>query len=463
MWQNKASSVHRILPRLCETSIRVFRENNTTDTMENTALSNYTNISEDSISTGLLMFQLIFQIVVFSFGVPGNCLILCVYWTKRLKTSTNVLIMALAWTDLSVCLLRIISYAFYLGFVHLSITVPLESTAIGTSIMLTAVIAADRFDCICRQQRRFFTPKRSKIAALSAFLISFFLNFPLFIKLFINSSDPIFDIIVHAFHLVWFLIALVMIVACYGKVYLTIREHVKVDDVSTTREVNCLSQGEESLTIQPSGISNIGNVPDISVLSTTVNQPSSSCTGTTRSNMINNRNNDASTSTQVIPDSCKGDISGQCEIQLKKVARGSHQVNPMKEEMVVDRGDRKPRHIQAKGKGRFQKVDTVLQRKTTKMLLITSVVFVLTWLPYYIFVVVKFADYGGADINPIFLEILGNLTTFLFTNNAVNPLIYGIANRRFRKDCREVLRKIKLCWIDNITENTDQINSRLLG
>ena len=134
-------------------------------------------------------------------------------------------------------------------------------------------------------------------------------------------------------------------------------------------------------------------------------------------------------------------------IQINKLARGPHQVNPIKEEMVVNIpvGDRNPRQIQAKGKGRFKHVNTVLQRKTTKMLLITSVVFVLTWLPYYIFVVMVFADYGGADINPRLLQILKNLAVVIFVNNAVNPLIYGIANRRFRKDCREVLRKIKLC------------------
>ena len=95
-----------------------------------------------------------------------------------------------------------------------------------------------------------------------------------------------------------------MIVACYGKVYLTIREHVKVGDVLATRDVNGLSQGEEGSTCQPCGLSKIGNVPDISVLSTTVDQPNSSCT--TRSNVINSKSNDASTSTQVIPDSSKG-------------------------------------------------------------------------------------------------------------------------------------------------------------
>ena len=52
------------------------------------------------------MFTLMTHAIMFLVGVPGNCLILRVYWNKTRKTSTNVLIMALKWTDLSVRLLR---------------------------------------------------------------------------------------------------------------------------------------------------------------------------------------------------------------------------------------------------------------------------------------------------------------------------------------------------------------------
>ena len=57
--------------------------------------------------TDVALFALITNLIVFLIGVPGNCLILRVYWTKTRKTSTNILIMALAWVDLFVCLLRL--------------------------------------------------------------------------------------------------------------------------------------------------------------------------------------------------------------------------------------------------------------------------------------------------------------------------------------------------------------------
>ena len=89
--------------------------------------------------------------------------------------------------------------------------------------------------------------------------------------------------------------------------------------------------------------------------------------------------------------------------------------------------------------------DGALQRKTTKMLLVTSVVFLLTWLPYWIYIALYLISNGDKHAYPLFYKIIDELSIILFINNAVNPLIYGIANRRFRKECRDVLNKIKLC------------------
>ena len=96
--------------------------------------------------------------------------------------------------------------------------------------------------------------------------------------------------------------------------------------------------------------------------------------------------------------------------------------------------------------GRTQKANTaILQRKTTTMLFATSMIFLFTWLPYWIYIAVTFALSSGLSINPLFVKILHETYLILYINNAINPLIYGLANRRFRKDCSEVLRKIKLC------------------
>ena len=58
--------------------------------------------------------DLVISIIVVMIGVPGNCLILRVYWTKTRKTSTRVLILALAWADFAVCALRLFIFAVLL-------------------------------------------------------------------------------------------------------------------------------------------------------------------------------------------------------------------------------------------------------------------------------------------------------------------------------------------------------------
>ena len=85
-----------------------------------------------------------------------------------------------------------------------------------------------------------------------------------------------------------------------------------------------------------------------------------------------------------------------------------------------------------------------LQRKTTHMLFMTSVVFMLTWLPQAVYVGTKLAGSGSSsnDGGPVSADAVFNLKPVLFLNNVVNPLIYGIANRRFRQACIDVLRKI---------------------
>ena len=190
-------------------------------------------------------FRLIFYIVVFIFGTPGNCFILRVYWTKSHKTSTHVLIMALAWADLMVCLYMIVNIvkeallfarSDHNGTIIFDFLEPFETTAIGTSIMVTGVIAADRYDCVCRPHRRFFTLIRGKIAIWASLLFSVFINIPQFIGGFPDSNIPSLNTIVLAFHVLLFVTVLVMIAVCYSLVYRAIKKHVKVGTVSTAQD-----------------------------------------------------------------------------------------------------------------------------------------------------------------------------------------------------------------------------------
>ncbi|XP_038053953.1 uncharacterized protein LOC119726370 [Patiria miniata] len=365
-----------------------------------------------AITVGGDIFTLVVHMITFVVGVPGNCLILRVYWTKPRKTSTHVFIMALALADLAVCLLRlrrISEEAILLAGCQVprALLFPWAfMTAFFTaSVLTTALIAADRYDCVCRAQNRYFTKKRAQAAAIIVFVFSFLMSTPAFVAMSTDPSNVLLRMLVLTIQIVLFVTALVMIAVCYQLVYMAIRKHVKVGvhskaGLSVGGHDGVRLCNEDSSMARPS-VSKTGET-EMSVIPMTSDIKNSPLKG-----MSTTKATDAFSSSQGIPGSSSD----------------------------------------TRGKGQqSQKVKTVnLQRKTTRMLFITSVVFLLTWLPYWISVAAEYAFYNGAPINPTVIRILKSSHAVCFTNNAANPLIYGIANRRFRQDCKEVLKKIRLC------------------
>ncbi|XP_038049717.1 D(2) dopamine receptor A-like [Patiria miniata] len=440
--------------------------------MENIFASNATatngSVAEDHPCNVRYIIQLIANILVFLLGVPGNCLILRVYWTKTRTTSTDILIRALAWADLAVCLLSMIQeiigislnlaaeysmYSFPPGLGPLivyAVINALADAAIVSSFSITAVIAVERYDCVCRPQKRIVNPRRSKIAVLVAVLFAIAVNarqIALDVCCRVSCAVPpsFFDwnieTIVEVFS---YVIALVTVGLCYGKVYATIRKHVKVgpaqvptarderspSDLRVGRQVNCSTrptppqQNNELLTRK-------SNVIDEAV-TRFVNPPSTS--STTQAISYQTKANDARPAVRVVSFS-KQDSSGPSQpnvIPEPKAKTAPKDDTPSQRQSRPEPGHAPQRVGAAK-----------LQRKTTRMLFITSVVFLLTWLPFLVAVVQSYATAHIYDY-----KIIADLSIICLINSVVNPLIYGIANRRFRNDCKEVIREIKCfkCW-----------------
>ncbi|XP_038045956.1 cholecystokinin receptor-like [Patiria miniata] len=427
--------------------------------MENIITSNATAangvVTEDHPDVGITL-RLIAKMLVFLLGVPGNCLILRVYWTKTRKTSTDILIRALAWADLTVCFLTIPRIIVMLAcenlnsfvcFIAEAVLVALSNAAIASSFSITAVIAVERYDCVCRPQKRIFNPARSKIAVLVAvlFAVAIHAGQVAFVICFrVSCSIPpslqahwYIDVIVKP---VIFVIALVTICASYGKVYATIRKHVKVEpaQVPTTRDERRQSdrrvERHVNCSTRPTPPLQINELPTREYVDEAVtrfvNQPNTSSTTHTTSQQ--KKPNGACTAAQVVSFAHQ-DTSGPSQPNVIPVPKA-----------IAASNDNTPSHGQSHPEQRHAPLRVgaaKLQRKTTRMLFITSVVFLLTWLPYLIFIIKQYLSLDGSFDK--FDEIIAELSITLLINCVVNPLIYGIANRRFRKDCKEVIRKIK--------------------
>ena len=218
--------------------------------------------------------------------------------------------MTLAWVDMFACLLllvRIAEQALHLTARQIPLLIKLmrsfETTAVGASIMITAVIAADRYDCVCRPHRRFFSHGRGKLAAWASLLFSVVINIPAYVEIPPDFSIPSLQMIRLSFHVICFVTSLVMIAVCYSCVYKAIQKRVKVGAVSTGRDDNGLRLNNEWSTRIPSAAPETIESP---FPIDTANQPSSSST-----NMVRKKVNDTSTSNCVIPETIQEDVNGK--------------------------------------------------------------------------------------------------------------------------------------------------------
>ncbi|XP_033648067.1 gastrin/cholecystokinin type B receptor-like [Asterias rubens] len=368
-------------------------------------------------------------------GLFGNSLILGVYWPKPNKTSTNILIMGLAGMDLTVCMMRVHNLAVFISFLANKETpfafqyIRLVSmVSLFASAVLTGFIAVDRYDCVCRPYNRWLNRFGAKLLVLGSYGLAIILLIPLvFSTLWMPDSNALRKAGLVC-QLVLYIVVIVFICIFYGKVYITIRNHVKVNVLSRH-----LVENDRLTAVGPLGDSRSRNVSSIagnvsSLMPSTKVKPldkvqHKSMTKATQNTPSTSRKSESLRSESL---TCSDTSMAPTDGKVNATAIGRPPV----------RGN--PNQDRRSG------TEMSLQRKTTRMLFITSIVFLLTWFPYWLYVAVLLAKLDGADISENVITILWYCTLTTYINNVVNPLIYGVANRRFRKDCQVVLRKMKI-------------------
>ncbi|XP_033627225.1 gastrin/cholecystokinin type B receptor-like [Asterias rubens] len=406
--------------------------------MEDIQVSNSSSeiqTSDFQIDVGTYVYRTISSIIILVLGVPGNSLILRVYWSKPLTTSTHILIMSLALTDLLICLCQVSDLLYdCLALVTgqnehklFEIMGWIEETCMFTSTGVTILIALDRYDCICRPAHlRFFNASRGKAAAFISFLVAFLSTTPELTTVLTSVDTPTLHQVSQGTRLAYLLFAFVVIIISYSTVYMAIRKHVKIGlpsnmakpDVSLPKvdqqpnPVTAPIKPEPALLTVPDKSGNNMSLQKVAVAS--ISMVTSSSTKET-----NKAASEGSSENSVHPTTPQMSTSGS------KVSDQVHR-------------DNRGRRVKTTGA-------PSLQRKTTRMLLITSVVLMVTWLPYCIYICVYFADLNGISVSPIIVDILSQVFSVLYVNNFCNPIIYGLANSRFRKDCVELLRNLHIC------------------
>ena len=87
-----------------------------------------------------------------------------------------------------------------------------------------------------------------------------------------------------------------------------------------------------------------------------------------------------------------------------------------------------------------------LKSKTTKMLFITTVVFVTTWIPFMV-TMKMFPMDDLKQTNPVSYIFVVLVSKLMLINHAVNPFIYGLVSQKFRDDAKQTFSKIRMWFV----------------
>ncbi|XP_038046898.1 D(2) dopamine receptor-like [Patiria miniata] len=405
-----------------------------TDAIPDTVLPPSSGI-EESERDGAIWRAIVNFFITF-FGLFGNSLILRVYSRKTCKKSTEVLIMGLAGVDLTVCLLRIrnvVEFSYTIAGVEVPFVVRIlvvpSRIALGTSVVMTGVIALDRYDSVCRFNKRFFNKRRAKIAILVSIAIAVLMESPGILSG--VMSFPIVKKVAHVSHLTLYLTMLLMTIVCYGNVYKTItrKRKIRIGLVRTGSKPPAVPTISHNIPTLPRkhrvSRTRVEPLPSESEFGPSTSASTSMMYRSTPQHPFYQQSNTSKSQSRPPrmswPERSVSDTQGPSwAVQTSVLKRIRGRVPPS---------------------GNQPLMRELMQRRVTRMLFITSVVFLLTWLPFWIYVATDLFVLNGGTVDEGVLTKMYSTTVLAAVNSTVNPLIYGLANRQFRKDCAAVCSK----------------------
>ncbi|XP_071809708.1 cholecystokinin receptor type A-like [Asterias amurensis] len=359
-------------------------------------------------------------LVIFLIGVPGNLMIVSVYWASGIKTSTRVFIGSLDVADLLMCLLKFAD-AIVIASVRDFLAYDLDSSiyflGVGllySTALLTTAIAFDRFDAVCRSLRRTMTLLRAKIVSAMCFVVGFIGIIPevvLKIQTDRNGGVDTFDqAIVKAIPLSIYATSLLIVTVLYSGIFVFLQKRGQVE----SREVvpHTMQHGVRLSKAGPIVKERVSFIAD---------------------NVASDAHDPGAVWAAKRPD------VGGASLPSTKNSQGSNEAYGVASTSTQRSGtDRCKAHRRPGGTN---------QARITRMLLITTLTFFILWFPFACLKVYAlgtlFTDFQKSHHHANLVSALFVLKDITFLNSVINVFIYGTANRRFRLESKRVVKNIR--------------------
>ncbi|XP_046548918.1 D(3) dopamine receptor-like [Haliotis rubra] len=383
---------------------------------------------------------ILYLVILMLLGFVGNSIVCYVYLFKfQSVTTTSYFVVALAVLDLLNCITNIpfeivdLRHNFTLGSSVvckiMPLTVTFVSLASGTVLLAVAV---DRYRKVCHAFRKQLTKSTAKLAILLCFVLaagisapSVFLFGPRTVVLGgdVNGSEcgvsesfegSVFAVVYNGVQFLEFVVATVTIVVLYLLIWRQIsRQHKYLSTVTTsantgrTFEVHVARSKENEDTSMSTG--------DLYISSSNDSEQGKSISNVSKSQDSTFPGNDSATTVQR-------------QTNLEDAQQPSQSVD--KDTVKVKDTPRSQREIQV--------------RKTTLMLFLISLVFILSFLPHLgIMAATVINKHLYDNLQGAQIAAYNICQRSYFINSASNPIIYSFCSVNFRRAVRDMIKRKK--------------------
>nr|XP_054766929.1 uncharacterized protein LOC129274098 [Lytechinus pictus] len=422
---------------------------------------------------------LVFFILVFLLGVPGNILTIRIKTKRRRKTSTQTFIIILACADLFLCVFA------STAVVGLSITDELFSAkacrgvyticvaSVVQSLLMMTSIAADRCAIMCFPHRKRLDTKYTCLVAGGCLVISTMFA----ITIGLNTTVQSYGGLVHRCYVVsgsWGMpfqkamaglaaFCVIVIILLYAKVYCALRKHRRVQVAlgpNLSQDNSSIANKQCSLVHQCRMGPRSGSKSDTGAFDQR-KAPNFGGYVATVSSKVHNQCHDE----RVVREACFNDQEESSNVlvperpernqTLAYREQGGQHGNNIPDTLAQhhahtskDTDGTHPWHgagrerMRNESEGIRMKRLCRSERQATKMMLVVTIILIVSWCPSVASFVAPVQDMVHIAKNKPALYVLLYLLKFtVFISNATNPLVYTLMNKRFRDEGWQEIRR----------------------
>ena len=405
----------------------------------------------------------ILDLIIMVIGIPGNLLIILVYSSKQIKLSAHVLIIGLGVSDFIVCLTRCLSVFNNVpeltkykddSVILCKIQYFLKFWSIFSSVFLTTCIAVDRYFVICKPFGHVMTFRSAKLALAICMTLSFIFSLPPLVLFGLSDHGDVTKCsikklendagvyIISGTLLIVGSLSPVLIVCLYLKMAWTMGRRNRVSAVaavSSSVQMQNITRGHAfnfNISVNSAPPRLVPEDCEVWVITTDWSKVAAMMNHDQKT-LSSNKTDCKHKREKILTETHSEGASPGASTQKNNLSKGKHSDKRQEKYHVTFQPLQNERKAVAN-----QHIRNV-SAKLTKMLLVIVSVFIATWAPSMITTiilpwerlnVIKTSRYG------VYMVIIFTSKLFLI-NHAINPVVYGLLNQRFRIDAVAVMKR----------------------